>query len=119
MKHLSHLYVLFLPLVPRFLCKWGLGTTFLLSVLNMFLSFSSSTAFNIKHLSHHKFLKTFKYDDIKMLVSIYLQNNVLYYDKKGEGQVEQEPHLDWLDAGRAGQRAGHGEVDGGQHLDRI
>ena len=55
---------------------------------------------------------------MKMLVCIYLQNNILYYDKEGKGQVEQEPHLDWLDAGRAGQRAGHGEVDGGQHLDR-
>ena len=35
--------------------------------------------------------------------------------QKRISQVEEKPPLDWLDAGRAGEGGGDGEVDGGQH----
>ena len=43
-----------------------------------------------------------------------LEHHVADDDKEWVGQVEQEPHLDGFDDGRAGQTAGHGEVDRGE-----
>ena len=53
-----------------------------------------------------------------------LQQNVDDDDHEGIEEVEQEPHLHGLDGGRAGQRGGDREVDGGQHhhardVDRV
>ena len=53
-----------------------------------------------------------------------LQQNVDDDDHEGVEEVEQEPHLHRLDGGRAGQRGGDREVDGGQHhhardVDRV
>ena len=53
-----------------------------------------------------------------------LQQNVDDDDHERIEEVEQEPHLHGLDGGRAGQRGGDREVDGGQHhhardVDRV
>ena len=50
-----------------------------------------------------------------MAIASDLQQNVDDDDHEGVEEVEQEPHLHRLDGGRAGQRGGDREVDGGQH----
>ena len=45
---------------------------------------------------------------------MYLKENVWEHDKDRVGQIEDEPDLDWLDVGGAGEAGGHGDVEGGE-----
>ena len=46
---------------------------------------------------------------------IYLHDNICQYDQDGVCEVEEQPDLDRLDVGRAGEGGGDGHVDGGEH----
>ena len=45
---------------------------------------------------------------------MYLKENVWEYDQDRVGQIEDEPDLDRLDVGGAGEAGGHGDVEGGE-----